>query len=99
MLIEIKREVNSSLVLVNRAALCQTLLKCYYASLKYKVRRVVGCLSDSSTWHFFSCRFGWGEEGKLLHVDGANSITVQDMVYDELGHTIIKILLHLIHDV
>ena len=55
MVFEIKRSINGNLSYLNFAALTQTLLECEYCIQQYGLKRVIGCVTDVTSWHFLNC--------------------------------------------
>lgn len=71
MIFEIKKSINGNLHLVNYAGLSQTLLECLYCGQQYGAKRIVGCLTDVTTWHFMSCEYV--ESQPMVSVTGSHT--------------------------
>ena len=100
MIFEIKRSVNADLMWVEGADITQTLLESFYTSHRYGTRQVVGCLSDTATWHFVNVLYdpSGGGSRELVAVTGSETVIVNDRSYEDLGSTICQFLLKLIDE-
>ena len=96
LIFEIKRAVHSTLRLVKRNGLTQALLECLYGAQQYGMTRVVGCLTDVSTWHFLNCKFIHSPVG--ISVEGSRTVHVDGDDYSELAHCIIEMLMKIIEE-
>ena len=76
LLLEAKGTVAGSVKTVTGHNICQLGLEAYYALQEYGINRVLGCLSDTTTWHFFMFKPHESEHGggPLLDVVWEHSI-------------------------
>ena len=107
MIFEIKKAVNSNLERVALGDLTQTLLEGYYCEQQHELKKVVVCLTDTSTWHFIEIGYEAKHHcDKMISILSSTTSVISSPTtavrakdeYDGLIHLMASILLQLIKD-
>ena len=98
MIFEIKKAVNGNPGLVALGHLTQTFLEGFYCCQQHELKKVVVCLTDTSSWHFLEVGYMSDDKRMVSILSGTTWFVQAQDEYGSLIHFMASVLCKLIND-